>query len=245
MEVHQDRFPSAEDRLFSFLRELIRQHDTHDWDRLLAASGCQSNKELDEFWTYVVDQGWVRATPAMGARGWHLTSMNLSARMYVESRARTESLDRQGFVAMWFDKSLEAAFAQGFKPAIEEAGYAPYRVDQDHFLGKVDDRIIAAIRQSRFVVADFTCGAEGARGGVYYEAGFAQGLGLPVIFTCRQDCFENVHFDTDHINHLIWTDPGDLRSKLQARIEATLGRGPGELTQGIGLGAAASYGGSP
>ena len=234
VESHRDRVPPATDRLLAFLRELIHQHDTQeteeteDWDRLLAASGCQNDGELDEFWAYATDQGWIRTSRSMGDREWFLVSVDLAARMYIETQERTEGQGRQGFVAMWFDPSLNDAFAQGFKPAIEAAGYAPYRVDQDHFLGKVDDRIIAAIRQSRFVVADFTCGLEGARGGVYYEAGFAQGLGIPVIYTCRHDCFPQVHFDTNHINHLIWEDPGDLRSKLQVRIEATLGRGPVE-----------------
>ncbi len=35
----------------------------------------------------------------------------------------------------------------------------------------------------RFMIADFT----GHRGGVYFEAGFAHGLGIPVIWTCRED----------------------------------------------------------
>ncbi len=72
------------------------------------------------------------------------------------------------------------------------------------------------------MVADFTCGADGARGGVYYEAGFAQDLNLDVIFTCRENCIKDVHFDTSHFNHPIWKDPADLRDRLQARIEAIL-----------------------
>lgn len=38
---------------------------------------------------------------------------------------------------------------------------------------KIDDEIIGEIRRSAFIVADFT----GHRGGVYFEAGFAMGLG--------------------------------------------------------------------
>ena len=47
-------------------------------------------------------------------------------------------------------------------------------------MDKIDDEIIGEIRRSRFLVADFTHGDKGARGSVYYEAGFAYGLGLPV-----------------------------------------------------------------
>jgi hypothetical protein len=42
------------------------------------------------------------------------------------------------------------------------------------------------------LVADFT----GQRGGVYWEAGFAQGLGIPVIRTCKSDELWKLHFDT-------------------------------------------------
>ena len=83
---------------------------------------------------------------------------------------------------------------------------------------KIDDRIIAEIRQSGLVVADFT----GQRGGVYYEAGFANGLGIPLIWTCHDDAVENLHFDTRQYNHIVWQEPVDLRSQLVDRIAATL-----------------------
>ena len=76
-------------------------------------------------------------------------------------------------------------------------------------------------------MADFTQDGDLARGGVYYEAGFAQGLGLPVIFTCQKDCVEKLHFDTNHYNHLVWTEPEELRKMLSNRIVRVLGQGPG------------------
>lgn len=236
---HKDRKPSYSDRILSFLRKLIdlledketirrsydKSHDVADW--LSAASGCRDSEELAEFTRYSVKQGWIHSHEADFEK-WERLYPDLSGRMFVEEQERVNALSRQGFVAMWFDKSLDEAFEKGFKQAIKAAGYEAYRVDQDEYLGKIDDQIIAAIRQSRFVVADFTCSAEGARGNVYYEAGFAQGLGIPVIFTCRDDegWKEKIHFDTSHINHLVWKDCGDLKKKLQKRIEATIGKGP-------------------
>ncbi|MCY3659532.1 MAG: hypothetical protein OXG36_10995, partial [Caldilineaceae bacterium] len=184
VETHRDQAPSSSDRLLSFLRELIRQYDAReatDWDKLLAAGGCKSDEEMNELWMHAHNQGWIHTNRTMGSRGWHLMSVDFSARMHIDTQERTEGQGRQGFVAMWFDTSMEEAYDQGFMPAIEAAGYEPYRVDREHFLGKVDDRIIDAIRQSRFVVADFTCGSDGARGGVYFEAGFAHGLGIQVV----------------------------------------------------------------
>ena len=95
----------------------------------------------------------------------------------------------QAFIAMWFNESMEAACADGIEPAIRDAGYNPFRIDRKEYINKIEDEIIAEIRRSRFLVADFTQGGDGARGSVYYEAGFAHGLGLPVIFSCREDNF--------------------------------------------------------
>ena len=132
----------------------------------------------------------------------------------------------QAFVAMWFHNSMTKAYDDGFRPAIEQARYNPLRIDRKEHINKIDDEIIAEIRRSRFLVADFTQGSDGARGGVYYEAGFAHALGLPVIFTCHKRALNDLHFDTDHYNHIVWTDENGLREKLKNRILAVIGEGP-------------------
>lgn len=129
-----------------------------------------------------------------------------------------QSDSNQAFIAMWFDDSMASVSENGFKRAITDAGYHPIRIDDKQHNGKIDDEIIAEIRRSRFVVCDFT----GERGGVYFEAGFAMGMGLPVIWTCRQDHINSVHFDTRQYNHIIWTDENDLYQKLLNRIRATI-----------------------
>src|SRR4051794_30304544 len=64
------------------------------------------------------------------------------------------------------------------------------------------------------------------RGGVYYEAGFAFGVGLPIIWSVRSDCLDALHFDTRQYPHIVWRTPQELRTQLQDRIEALLGQGP-------------------
>ena len=129
-----------------------------------------------------------------------------------------------GFCAMWFSDELKPLWTDGIEPGIQAAGYEALRIDQHEHVNRIDDEIIAAIRRSRFVVADFT----GQRGGVYFEAGYALGQGLRVIWICREDEIEKVHFDTRQYNFLAWKlgEYGDLAKRLQNRIEATLGRGP-------------------
>ena len=139
------------------------------------------------------------------------------------------------FIAMWFDPSMDEVWEKGIKPAITEAGYQPVRIDQKEHTSKIDDEIIAEIRRSRFVVADFTHGKindkslpqkkRGARGGVYYEAGFAHGLGINVIFTCREDQIDDVHFDTRQYYHIRWSKPEELKKALKNRISALYGDG--------------------
>ena len=151
-----------------------------------------------------------------------------------------ESLQANGkpdqcFVALWFNEKTNALYDKAIAPAVAAIGYKPIRIDrQPNFLGKIDDQIIAEIRRSRFVIADFTHDERGARGSVYYEAGFAHALGMPVIFTCRDDQIDDLHFDTNHFLHLPWpTDaPEELIEPLKSRIAANIGVGP-HATGGI------------
>ena len=145
----------------------------------------------------------------------------------IEEQA-TNTDSSQAFVAMWFGKGMDEVFDKGIKPGIEDAGYDAMRIDRKEDTDKIDDEIIAEIKRSRFVVTDFTHGADGARGSVYYEAGFARGLGVKVISTCHKSVADKLAFDTRQYNHIIWEKPDELRERLKLRIEAVIGRGPGK-----------------
>lgn len=122
------------------------------------------------------------------------------------------------FIAMSFDADLRPVYLEAIRPALEQTGYVPFRVDDIQYNEKIDDRIIADIRKSGLLIADFTR----HKGGVYFEAGFALGLGVPVIWSCRETDIPGAHFDTRQYNHIVWKDASDLREKLVARIEATV-----------------------
>lgn len=169
-------------------------------------------------WDFVIvqvrDQGFVTLEPGNTA----VITLNGWKRLEELGNLRLES--SQAFVAMWFADELEQAWSEGFAPGVTEAGFTPMRVDLVEHNGKICDRIISEIRRSGLLVADFT----GQRGGVYFEAGFAMGLGIPVIWTCRDDESSKLHFDTRQYNHIIWRTPHDLREKLRDRILATVSR---------------------
>lgn len=147
------------------------------------------------------------------------------------------------FIAMWFDDSTKT-FRTAVKQAIEQAGYTPRIIDEDHHNDFIMDRVLNLITESRFIITDLTCKPEecsdkiknGVRGGVYFEAGYAKGLGLPVIFTCKDDkeAFDRRHFDVNQINTIMWkecnnelkTGVHDFIEYLRERIIATVGKGP-------------------
>jgi hypothetical protein len=122
---------------------------------------------------------------------------------------------------MWFDPTMDKIYKK-IEDAVWEAGYKPIRVDRAHFTGDINDKIIAEIRKSKFLIADYT----GQRHGVYYEAGYAKGMGLEVISSCNENDKQNLHFDTSHQNHIIWKTDDELHDKLLDRILAIIGQGP-------------------
>ena len=127
----------------------------------------------------------------------------------------------QAFVAMSFSEDLKPIWEGPIYNAIKKAGYKPYRVDAEPHIDRIDAKIISEIKNSRFIIADVT---EQKRG-VYFEAGFALGLGLPVIWCVRKDDLEKVHFDTRQYNHIVWETMDDLENQLFNFICAIIGKG--------------------
>jgi hypothetical protein len=128
----------------------------------------------------------------------------------------------QAFVAMQFSNEMQRVYDDGFQVGIRRAGFQPMLISNKEHANKIDDEIIAEIRRSAFLVADFT----GHRQNVYFETGFSIGLGLQVIWTCRNNDIADLHFDIRQYNCIAWKDEADLAQRLQRRIEAMFGQGP-------------------
>lgn len=192
-------------------------------ENLAAYTSSQDDEEVRELIRFATEDGLVARQP----ESIHLT---FKAWKHIEERRTRQTASAQGFVAMWFNATLEHAYEQGFARAITESGYIPLRIDRKEHINKIDDEIISEIRRSRFLVADFTSETDRPRGGVYFEAGFAFGLNIPVIWACREDMVGQLHFDIRQFNHIVWTTPDDLRQKLKNRIGAVLGDGPTKHT---------------
>lgn len=121
------------------------------------------------------------------------------------------------FVAMAFQDDTDQIKSAIVK-ACEETGYSPVIINQKHVASDktINDAIISEIRKCKFCIADFTH----HRNGVYFESGFALGLGRKVIYTCRKDEFKNAHFDIRPLQHIIYETTEKLEKDLINKIEA-------------------------
>ena len=219
------------DRLLGFIAErsprIGAPFSLTSQETTCAAMAWSESTNMDEvrfLLGYIEKRGWLEAD--VSAQDQYVLTIEGHGRL-AELEGRDTGSSR-AFVAMWFDPSMDDAWENGIKPGIEDSGYRPVRIDKTEFNERIDDEIIAEIRRSRFLVADFTQDGDRARGGVYYEAGFAHGLDLPVIFTCRKDVIDDglIHFDTRQYNHIVWETAEELRKGLAERIAATVGDGP-------------------
>ena len=200
--------------------------DEETYDPLYANAWSESTEwdEIIYFIKYLQEMGWIQDVIST-IEGQHMMRITVAGHSRIAER-ETQVNSSQVFVAMWFDPQMDEAYGKGILPAIEDAGYIAVRIDRKADVNKIDDEIIAEIRKSRFIVADFTQGDGGARGGVYFEAGFALGLDLSVIYTCHRDSVDKLAFDTRQYNHIIWDTTEDLRTQLKNRILAVIGEGP-------------------
>lgn len=182
----------------------------------------RNNAEANYIYNWLCEVGYIQAVP------------NAKTRLLVKAWSRIDELGRgrnsktnPAFVAMWFGDATSKAelnelFQQSIYPAITKAGYRVERADLQEHSDYIMDKVLASIRLAPFVVADFT----GNRNGVYFEAGFGRGLGIPVITSCKETHLSEAHFDAQQLNHLLWESPVELHDKLYHRIMAMLGMGP-------------------
>jgi hypothetical protein len=137
---------------------------------------------------------------------------------------------RTAFMAMPFNDALLDRVFANFRQAVEQTGFDLRRLDDHPKAGSIDDRLRVEIRNSRFLIAELT----GANPGAYWEAGFAEGLSKPVIYSCQKAHFDDPkrrpHFDTNHHLTVVWDEDALALAveQLKATIRETL---PSEAKQ--------------
>ncbi|MGH6822678.1 MAG: hypothetical protein ACREC4_04170 [Methylocella sp.] len=152
--------------------------------------------------------------------------LNMAGWQKYEALKHAQGKNRTAFMAMKFDDEMDR-LVEYFKRAVALAGFELRVLTDGQPAGLIDDQLRVALHTARFVIADLTHDNDGA----YWEAGFAEGLGRPVIYTCRKKEWEErkTHFDTNHLNTISWNpdDLGAAATRLTLMIRATL---PAEAT---------------
>jgi hypothetical protein len=165
-----------------------------------------------------------------------LIAYSNNGHLYVTANgwAKVEELERGRsspenpvFVAMWFggdneaDKKKMKALFDIIDSTVRETGYTrSERADGVEHNDFIVDKVMAKIRAAPFVIADFT----NHNRGVYFEAGFARGLGIEVIHCCPKDQLDHAHFDVKQLNTILYKDVHELHEKLKFRILNSLPR---------------------
>jgi hypothetical protein len=187
-----------------------------------AIMGAKDGAGEDFIVQYLKQQGYIDLRGDV-VRGWLRLTMKGWERADHLRRGAVNS--RKAFMAMRFGDTVLDAVYEDFKEAVMQTGFSLFRLDEEPRAGLIDDRLRAEILASRFLIADLTHGNQGA----YWEAGYAEGLGKPVIYTCEKKKFEDktaggTHFDTNHHLTVLW-EPKDMPKAcddLKATIRTTL-----------------------
>ena len=197
-----------------------------------------NEEELDSIINALSEKGYIKNGKIVNQ-----FTITLDGITYIEKQNSSGPNNNQCFVAMWFTEEMEMIFERTICPTLNDLGYKAIIISMVEHNDIINDKIIAEINKSKFMIADFS----GNRGGVYFEAGYAMGQGKQVIWTCKEDYFNKIvktkvlgldndgierqieykeerklHFDINHYNFIVWKDHKELARKLKDRIEATI-----------------------
>jgi len=215
----------ATDNLLLYLAKICGSRPGKYWSVAFAKADLASSIGVvdtdDVSWAFrnLANLSQIDGQLAGGAAGGVLTGQGWER---VGELHRSEATSRFAFFARKFNNpELDEAFDNCLVAAVRETGFELRTVTQK--AGLVDAVIEDEIRRCSFVIADLSDDNAGA----YWEAGFAEGLGKPVIYLCkgREGAGEKItHFDANHRHTIRW-DLASLEEtsrQLKAVIRNTL-----------------------
>lgn len=114
-----------------------------------------------------------------------------------------------------YDERFEA-----IESALSDFNVVAIRIDKEHPLEDIVGRIKKEIKAAHFVIGDMT----DERPSCYFEAGYAEALGRPIIYIASKESVVNpgnntkIHFDI-HMNVNFFTNHNEMVDKLKLVIE--------------------------
>ena len=185
-----------------------------------------------EFFIQIVEelyeQGFLRMLEPQPVSGgeviFSFVTLSLRGWEQYEAEKRGQFGGNYGFIAMQFgDTDLDNFVQSVVKPTVKEnIGYDLVDMRDVSQAGVIDNIMRVQIRDAAFVIAELSHDNLGA----YWEAGYAEGLGKPVIYVCEQKKFneKSTHFDTNHCTTIFWDreNDEDFKKDLIATIRRSL-----------------------
>ena len=116
------------------------------------------------------------------------------------------------FTIMPFTEEFRDVYAS-YSSVCNEFGFSAARTDESDSGERIIPRILAGIRGAAFVIADVTSPSAN----VFYEIGFAEGMGKSVIVSAKKGT--SLPFDIADIPVLYWSGQEELKEKLRRRVK--------------------------
>lgn len=196
---------------------------TIDTNKCVVQCWFQDQNEFLLFFQKAIDDGFVKAeilrfmdrTASINSQ-----SITFDGLQYVEELEAPNQSSKNVFLAFNFETELNDIFSTYVKEAVEESGLNCIIVNQNNTEHdkSITDEIIGKLKSSRIVIADFT----NHRNSVYFEAGFAMGMKIPIIWTVQKGHEDDMSFDTRQYPHIVWEDGEDLKKQVMDRIRVIL-----------------------
>jgi hypothetical protein len=124
---------------------------------------------------------------------------------------------RSVFIIMSFKKEFRDVY-NSFQEVCKEFDFEAIRTDESASLERIVPRVEKGIKESAFVIAD----ASDSSPNVFYELGFARGLGKNVILAARKGTTRA--FDVADIPTIEWENQDELKDGLRKCIGGIKGK---------------------
>lgn len=222
------RLPSMQRQAINLVR-LVGDHERDNDDgfslpsaRNAALVGAKNSSSLHNLVNELLNAGVLRELSSgySGRPGTYGLTMLGWDKYEAEIVGKVSS--RRGFIALKFgDPILEGILDNSIRPSVKrDLAYEVVDMRTVARAGVIDNILRQEIRDAAFVIVDLTHDNAGA----YWEAGYAEGLGKPVIYICEAGKFnaKQTHFDTNHCTTVMWT--ADNSEEFERQLIATLRR---------------------
>lgn len=229
--LSEAKLPSPSDqaqRIVTYIGDRVREtgEEISAGGDFCAFVGALDEDRLSDLFEELEKRGLVKGTVFETGDETEFESLDLTLEGWdlYEAEKRGRFSGTYGFLALKFgDAELDRLVADVLKPRLfEQLGYEIRDMRDLAQIGIIDNIMRERIRDAAFVIVDLTHDNAGA----YWEAGYAEGLGKPVLYMCKRAKFDDAqtHFDTNHLTTVLWDSerPDEFVPQLVATLRRSL-----------------------